>query len=135
MLAGGQNNFAPKSKHKSMKNFSIFFALVLCTVSSQLFAQDKPDQIIGVWDTREAQIEIYRADGKYIGIPMDQNGERRPEREILNLEHDNGKWVGKIYSRERNRSLDVICEVEDNKLLLEVSAGLISRNLEWTRAN
>ncbi|UII31447.1 hypothetical protein LVD17_24450 [Fulvivirga ulvae] len=118
-----------------MKKISKLFAMILCVISTNLSAQDKQDEIIGVWNTRDAQIEIYKADDKYIGVPIDSKGERYPERKILHLEHKNDKWVGKIYSRERNRSLDVICEVEDNKLLLEVSAGRISRNLEWTRAN
>ncbi len=108
--------------------------LALFILSFNLNAQNEKDKIIGVWTTRDAQIEIYKIDNVYIGIPIDSKGEKHPERQILNLEYKKDKWVGKIYSRKRDKTLDVACEVEEDNLLLEVSAGFISRNLEWTRA-
>ncbi|MEO9871788.1 hypothetical protein [Ekhidna sp.] len=117
-----------------MKNFIILLGIAICIISNHLAAQNKQDLIIGVWDTRDAQIEIYKIDNKYKGIPIDSKGEKHPERQILNLEYKKDKWVGKIYSRKRDKTLDVACEVEGDKLLLEVSAGFVSRDLEWTRA-
>lgn len=116
-----------------MKNLITLFGIALCILSFHLPAQENQDQIIGIWDTQDAQIEIYKIDDRYIGIPIDSKGEKHPERQILNLEYKKGQWVGKIYSRRREKTLDVTCNLQGNKLLLEVSAGYISRNLEWTR--
>jgi hypothetical protein len=116
-----------------MKNFSHLFTITFCVISAHLFAQDKQDQIIATWQTREAHVEIYKVDERFIGNPINSEGERNQQIELLNLEYENGKWVGNIFSQKRNRSLDVVCEIEGDKLLLEVSAGRISRDLEWTR--
>lgn len=125
-----------------MKKFSALFAMafgvisftmILSVISIQAFAQDSQDDIIAIWETPEARVEIYKADGRYIGNPINSEGQRNQQIEVLNLEYEDGKWVGKIYSKRRDRSLDVVCNVKGDRLLLEISAGRISRDLEWTR--
>ena len=118
-----------------MKTYSTLFATVLCVISTHLFAQDRQDEIIAIWETREARVEIYKADERYIGNPVNPAGERNQQIEVLNLEYREGKWVGKIYSKRTDRTLDVVCKVKGDKLLLEVNAGRMSRDLEWTRVN
>ena len=113
----------------------ISFTMILSVISIQAFAQDSQDQIIAIWETPEARVEIYKADDRYIGNPVNSEGERNQQIEVLNLEYKDGKWVGKLYSKKRDRSLDVVCKVKGDKLLLEISAGRFSRDLEWTRAN
>ncbi|MEM6842085.1 MAG: hypothetical protein AAF632_07650 [Bacteroidota bacterium] len=114
-----------------MKNINYWFTITLCVVSTHLFAQDKQDEIIAIWDTGEAKIGVHQVGERYIGNPINPKGERDPAIEVLNLEYNQGKWVGKIYSKERDRLYDVECEVKDAVLLLEVDAGLLSRELEW----
>lgn len=118
-----------------MKKVTYLFTITLCVLSTHLFSQGKQDEIIAVWDAGETQVEIYKADEKYIGNPINSEGERIQQIELLNLEYQNGKWVGKIYSKRRNRTLDVECQVEGDKLLLEVNAGRFSRDIEWSRVN
>ena len=118
-----------------MKNIILLFTITLCVISTHLFAQDKQDEIIAVWDTGEKKVEIYEVDKRYIGNPINPEGERNPEIEVLNLQYKEGKWVGKIYSQRRGRLLDVECQVEGDKLLLEVNARFISADLEWARVN
>ncbi len=118
-----------------MKIIMHLFTIIFCVVSTQLFAQNQQDEIIAIWQTEEAQVEIYKVDEKYIGNPISDEGERNTEIEVLNLEYKNGKWVGKIYSKKRGRLLDVTCQVEGNKLLLEVTARFVSADLEWTKVN
>ena len=116
-----------------MKNIIHLFTLTFCVMSTHLFAQDKQDEIIAVWDTGESKVEIYKADDRYLGNPVNEEGERNPEIEVLNLQYKEGKWVGKIYSEKRGRLLDVACQVEGDKLLLGVTARFISLDLEWAR--
>ncbi len=114
-----------------MKNINYWFMIPLCIISTHLFAQDKHDEIIAVWDAGEAKVEVHQVGERYIGNPINPKGERDSAIEVLNLEYNQGKWVGKIYSKERKRLYDVECEVKDAVLLLEVDAGLLSRELEW----
>ena len=116
-----------------MRIINHLFTIALCIISIHLFAQDKRDEIIAVWDAGERKVEIYKVDERYIGNPINSEGKRNPDIEVLNLQYKEGKWVGKIYSKRRGRLLDVECQVEGDKLLLEVDAGFISRELEWTR--
>ncbi|TRX54883.1 hypothetical protein FNH22_19200 [Fulvivirga sp. M361] len=116
-----------------MRIINHLFAITLWVLSTHLFAQDKQDEIIAVWDTGERKVEIYKVDERYIGNPINSEGERNQEIEVLNLQYKEGKWVGKIYSKKRGRLLNVACQVEGDKLLLEVTARFISADLEWTR--
>ena len=116
-----------------MKNIIYLFTITLCVISTHLSAKDKEDEIIAVWDTGETKVEIYKVDERYIGNPINPEGERNAEIEVLNLKYKEGKWVGKIYSERRGRLLDVECQLEGDKLLLEVTARFISLDLEWTR--
>nr|WP_308992710.1 hypothetical protein [Mariniflexile sp. KMM 9835]MDQ8212272.1 hypothetical protein [Mariniflexile sp. KMM 9835] len=100
-------------------------------MSTHLFAQDKQEDIVAVWDAGEAKVEIYKKDERYIGNPINSEGNRNQQIEVLNLEYKEGKWIGKLYSRKGNRLLDVVCEVKEKKLHLEVSTRFATRILEW----
>lgn len=119
-----------------MRNIIHLFTITLCVLSTNVFAQDKQDkqdEIVAVWDTGETKVEIYKEDNAYLGNPINSEGERNQQIEVLKLEYKEGKWVGKIYSKKRGRLLDVVCEVKGDKLLLEVSARFITGNLEWSQ--
>lgn len=118
-----------------MKKINYLFAFALCIISTLLFSQDKQDEIIAVWQTQEAQVEIYKVGDRYIGNPINPEGERNTEIEVLNLKYEKDKWVGKIYSKKRGRLLDVVCQLEADKLLLEVTARFVSADLEWTKVD
>lgn len=115
-----------------MKN-NLLITILLLVTSTHLFAQDKQDEIVAVWDAGEAKVEIYKVDEKYIGNPINSEGERNQQIEVLNLEYKNGKWIGKLYSKRRNRMLDVVCEVKQDKLHLEINTRLATRVLEWSQ--
>lgn len=117
-----------------MRSIVHLITITLFALSTNLFSQDKQDEIVAFWDTGETKIEIYKEGNTYLGNPINSDGERNQEIEVLNLEYKEGKWVGKIYSKKRSRLLDVVCEVKEDKLLLKVSARFITGNLEWSRA-
>lgn len=121
-----------------MRNMNHLITIAFFVLSINLFAQDKQDQqdeIVAVWITAdETKVEIYKEGTIYLGNPINSKGERNTEIEVLNMEYKEGKWVGKIYSKKRGRLLDVECQVEGEKLLLEVTARFISADLEWSRA-
>lgn len=114
-----------------MRNNIHLASIVFLVMSTYLFAQDKQDDILAVWDTGEDKVEIYKKDEKYIGNPINSEGERNQQIEVLNLEYKEGKWIGKLYAKRRNRLLDVVCKVKEDKLLLEVGTRFAIRILEW----
>lgn len=116
-----------------MRNIIHLITITLFVLSNNLFAQDKQDEIVAVWDTGETKVEIYKAGNTYLGNPINSDGKRNTEIEVLNLEYKEDKWVGKIYSKKRGRLLDVECLVEGDKLLLEVNARFITADLEWSQ--
>lgn len=116
-----------------MKTISTIFTIALCVVSTHLFAQDKRDEIIATWETQEAQVEIYSVGDHYIGNPINSEGKRNTGIEVLNLKYEKENWVGKIYSKKRGRLLDVVCQLEGDKLLLKVTARFVSADLEWSK--
>lgn len=120
-----------------MGNIKDLFTIALLALSTGLFAQDKQDQqddIVAVWKAEETKVEIYKEGDRYLGNPISPMGERNTEIEVLNLKYNEGKWVGKIYSKKRGRLLDVACQVGGDKLLLKVTARFFSTDLEWIRA-
>lgn len=109
--------------------------ITLYLLSCVSFAQDKQDDIIAVWNADETKVEIYKVGENYIGNPINAEGERNTEIEILNLEYKKSKWVGKIYSKRRSKLFDVECQVKGDVLLVKVDAGFRSRTLEWSKVN
>lgn len=116
-----------------MGNTIHFITIIQCILSTNVHAQNKKDQIIGVWDTGEAKVEIHKEGNAYLGNPINSKGDRNDQIEVLNLTYTDGKWVGKIYSKKRGRLLDVECQVKGDKLLLEVNTPLMTHNLQWGR--
>ena len=116
-----------------MKSVITLLGIALSVVSVHPFNRNKQDEIIGVWQTHDAQVVIHRIEKRYIGNPVNPDGEKNQKIEILNLEYQDGKWIGKIYSVKKDKTFNVTCEVAGDKLLLEVHAGFVSAELEWTR--
>jgi len=116
-----------------MKKLATLFALALLFIVSSSSAQENQDAIIGTWDADERTIEIHKSGDKFIGNPVGPKGKRIEKVEILNLGYKDDKWVGSLYAEKRDKTFDVVCEVLDNKLMLKVDAGFISREVEWTR--
>ena len=117
-----------------MRTIIYLLTITLCFLSTNIFAQDKQDEIVAVWNTaNETKVEIYKEGNIYLGNPIDSKGKRNTEIEVLKLEYKEGTWVGKIYSKKRGRLLDVVCEMKVDKLLLKVSARFITGDLEWSR--
>ncbi|NJL12374.1 MAG: hypothetical protein HC913_04830 [Microscillaceae bacterium] len=118
-----------------MNHLSKLLFLGLLLLAEVSFAQNNQDAIVGTWDANERKVEIYKSGERFIGNPIGPDGKRMDKVEILNLEYKDGKWVGKLYAEKRDRLLEVVCEVKDNKLFLDVDGGVVSKKAEWTRIN
>jgi uncharacterized protein (DUF2147 family) len=118
---------------------------------------------VGVWlnDTKDAQIEMFKKDGKYFSkIVWAQNAIKEDgtshtdmknpdpklrKREIIgmemisNLKYKKGKWVGgDLYVVKKGRTVNCKMEIsEDNKQLYVTvyKAMFFSRTVAWTRVD
>ena len=87
-----------------MRTIIHLFTITLCFLSTNIFAQDNQDEIVAVWNTAdETKVEIYKEGNIYLGNPINPEGKRNTEIEVLKLEYKEGKWVGKIYSKKKRK--------------------------------
>ena len=112
---------------------AILLSLILLYFPIISSAQNQQDDIVRLWDADKAQVEVYKSEDRYIGNPLDKEGQRVEQIEMLNLEFKDGKWVGKIYAKKRDRYFDVVGDVKGDKLHLTIDAGFKSKDVEWTR--
>jgi len=111
----------------------LFLGLMLAAMVSS--AQSGEDAIVGNWNAKAMKVEVYKSGDRYIGNPLGPDGKRNEEVEILNLTYKDNQWVGQLFAVKRERLFDVVCEVEGEKIVLNIDAGVVSREVEWTRIN
>jgi uncharacterized protein (DUF2147 family) len=59
----------------------------------------------------------------------------KPGTKILRgFNRDGHEWVGNIYVPKRRKTLNAELTLKDGKLAIEVSAGLRTKSVVWTRA-
>lgn len=102
--------------------------------STSLFAQQFLE---GVWQTGEdnTKIETYYKDGAWFGkIISSDNPKAEIGRDILrNLKKKGDLWEGDYYKLDRDKKMKVVVKPTENKLLLEVSIAIFTKELEWLR--
>ena len=118
-----------------MHTFSKLLLLTLALLSLVPAAAQKSDAILGTWDADKTKVEIFKSGDDFIGHPLNRKGVRMEKIELLNLSYADGKWIGKLYNKRKDKLFDVVCEVEGNQLLLEVDAGVATRTVEWSRVD
>lgn len=116
-----------------MKYLVHILFLTALVLADKSLAQENPDAIIGHWDADNKTIEVYKSGDKFIGNPISPEGNRIEKIQVLNLTYADKKWVGKLYSKKKDRRFDVVCQVIDDKMLVKVNAGFVSKEVEWTR--
>lgn len=141
--------------------FSFCFTLFLLNVS--LFAQTKPDDILGIWLThgkKPAKIQIFKSGNKYFGkimwlqIPeengqpmLDKNNpdEKLHSRQIMGLVILNGfafngsdEWDdGKIYDPDSGKTYNCYLSLKDKTTLKVrgyIGISLVGRTEYWTKS-
>lgn len=142
--------------HIRRNNNVKFIALIILFSTSQLFTQNKADDILGIWVTtnKDAHIEISKRDGKYYGIIIwnmtnDALDNKNPDqqkrtRKITGIEilksfvyDGDDQWDdGEIYDPESGKTYS--CKIwMDDKNTLNVKGyigfSFIGRSEVWTR--
>ena len=138
----------------NMKKGLTAFVLMLTMISMAL----GQDEITGTWLTQQqnSKVEIYKNGTGYFGKivwlerPTDKNGKPVTDRNnpdkslkgrpimgldmLQDLQYQEGKWVGKIYSPKRGLTLDAELIVEGgDRLKVSVSRWGFTREQLWTR--
>lgn len=79
-------------------------------------------------------IELYEKEGKLFGRTV--RGER-PEMNgfdvLRDFEFKKNKWVGKIYSAEKNKLFKASFVEKDDALKITISAGIMKKRLTWKK--
>lgn len=116
-----------------MKNPTRLFSIALCIFSLSSFSQIATDKIVGTWDADKTKVQVYKAADKFIGNPLDKEGKKIESVKMLDLTYEDGKWIGVLYNKKKDKTFDVTCTVKGEKLILEVDAGFMTKEVQWTR--
>ena len=115
-----------------MKN--IFLVIVLSLTGISVFAQS---DISGTWNTGEQNtvINIEQDNGIYIGkiISSDNPEVKTGILLVKELRQTKNTWKGKLYAPRRNEWYDADFVRKGDKLLIKISVGFFSKTIEWTR--
>ena len=91
-----------------MLRVSSLILMIITVASADSFSQNNSDAIISVWDTDKGLVEIYQNNDSFIGNPIDANGNKNKQVEILKLVYSDSEWKGKIYNKKKNKVFDSI---------------------------
>ena len=109
--------------------------MILITISSLSTIAQEP--IEGIWNMGKdnTKIEIYPKDGTWFGqIISSDNPKAKVGTDILiNFKKKGASWEGQIYAVKKDKLVNAVIEPVDNKLLVEVTAGIFTKNMEWLK--
>ena len=111
----------------------LLLGLMICFSIAIANAQEA-DDILGKWESKNGTVEISKVDDKYIGHPIDSDGAKDENVEMINVAYESDNWTGQLYIQQRDRHADVECALDgEGNLVLNVSMGFMKRELTWTR--
>lgn len=107
----------------------------LCSVSGTYAAEGA---LNGFWQTGEDNsiVEVTETNGVATGkLVSSDNPKAVVGTEILrNFSETGGAWKGSIYAVRRDKLMDATITPSADSLAIDVDAGLMSKDLSWTRA-
>lgn len=114
----------------------LVLAMFLFVLGSSVSHAGTP--IEGRWHTpkQEGTVEVTIANGVLTGTLVEStNPEAKLGMVILRGFVRNGEtWEGEIYLPKRDKTMDAELTLKDGRLEIEVSSGLRSKSITWTRA-
>ena len=91
----------------------------------------------GVWQTGidNTKVETYQKEGAWFGkIISSDNPKAIPGTDILrNFKKKGDSWQGQLFAMKKNKLVDAVISPGDNRLLIKVSVGFFTKNLQWLR--
>lgn len=138
---------------------SPFFTFLFGLISLSTFSQNDGDRILGRWlnEQKNAEIEIYKQDGKYYGkvlkitelekMEMERLEDAEKEEKIKriqgkiilkNLVYKKNKWVnGTIIAPKKNQEADCVMSISSdyNTLNINITKGWFSKTINWIRVS
>lgn len=142
-----------------MKNLNLFVITILFICSNTLMAQNKSDDILGIYlnPNESTKIKIYKEDNHYSGKiiwltePLDKKG--NPKLDINNsnkelrdrpliglvtltgLQYIDEDWTdGKMYNHERGKTVNFkVVSITKQSMKIKVTLGFFSKEIELAR--
>ncbi len=108
---------------------------VLCIIAMASYAQS--NSVTGTWKSAKENtlIKIAKEADEYSGIIVssDDNEVKPGTKIIKDIRYKKDKWEGKIYAPKRNEWYNIELNPIDNKLVITVYVGFISKKIEWEK--
>jgi len=110
------------------------FILLMILSSTSIFAQQS---LNGVWQTGvdNTKVETYQKNGAWFGkIISSDNSKAKTGTDILrNFKKNGDSWEGQLYAIKKDKLVNAVIKPTESKLLIKVSVGFFTKNLEWLR--
>ena len=109
--------------------------LLFMLLSFNMSAQPSVEDLKGTWKGWDKLIKIYEDNNGLQGIYVDESGEQsQKERVLHDLVKKNNKWLGKSYSKKRNKSTKTeFTLISPGKLKVKLIIGLFSKSFIWKK--
>ena len=108
--------------------------LMFCILFSTL-TMNAQQSIAGIWNTGKdnTKIEITAVNGVYEGIIVSSDNAKAKIGKILlkDIQSVGGKWKGKLFAAKKGKWMDAVLEEKGSQLVITVSAGWMSKTIEW----
>lgn len=107
--------------------------LILCCVDQSV----SPELIQGTWNTGQenTNIEILQENDEWIGKIKSSDNEKVVVGKVIlkELEKKGNTWSGKLFLLKRQKWVDVDLTPDKTNMDVQVSVGIASRKLQWTK--
>ena len=109
--------------------------VVMCFLLISSLSMSAQQSIAGTWNTgkENTKIEITEVDGLYQGKIISSDNEQAKIGKLLlkDIKSVRKGYKGKLFAAKKGEWMDAELKEKDNKLSITVSAGFMSKTVEW----
>ena len=109
--------------------------VVMCFLLISSLSMSAQQSIAGIWNTgkENTKIEITEVDGLYQGKIISSDNEQAKIGKLLlkDIKSVRKGYKGKLFAAKKGEWMDAELKEKDNKLSITVSAGFMSKTVEW----
>ena len=109
--------------------------IIMCFLLASTLTMNAQQSIVGIWNTgkENTKIEITEVDGIFQGKILSSDNEKAKIGKLLlkDVKSVRKGYKGKLFAAKRGEWMDAVLKEKDNKLSITVSAGFMSKTVEW----
>ncbi|MEL6255001.1 MAG: hypothetical protein AAFR87_23540 [Bacteroidota bacterium] len=109
--------------------------IVMCFLLISSLSMSAQQSIAGIWNTgkENTKIEITEVDGLYQGKILSSDNDKAKIGKLIlkDIKSVRKGYKGKLFAAQKGEWMNAELKEKDNKLSITVSAGFMSKTVEW----